>query len=139
MVFFIIFIPVSAGTPTEFDLRTELHPVEHRWVEFGLKVGFKRATLSKYESDVSPMSLVVENWCRGNVEGGLSVSRESVVTALEQMNEHGLAAAIAAKRRRRSLKDPKMKELVPLCPQHKVWFLSKLSSASPLQGSLFLC
>ena len=84
-----------AEEPSEFDLRTELRAVEHRWLDYGLNVGFKRATLSKYKSDVNPMSLVLENWCRGNVEGGLCVSWESVVTALKQMNEHGLATAIA--------------------------------------------
>ena len=110
-----------AEEPSEFDLRTELRAVEHKWLKFGLKVGFKRATLSKYTSDDDPMSLVLENWCRGNVEGGLCVSWESVVTALKNMDEHGLAEAIAGKRL------PRVEQLdVRLCDSYVTHFIVTL-------------
>ena len=53
--------------------------------------------LEGYNRKPNPLSAVIDHWWEGNVVGGLDVSWRSVVTALRNMDEHGLAGTIEAK------------------------------------------
>ena len=80
--------------PPKFELTDTLHGVSHRWYEFGVALGIERRVLDGYKLDCAPMSAVIEFWWKGNAEGGRPVTWQSVVTALERINEHALAETI---------------------------------------------
>ena len=71
-----------------------MRPIDHKWNEFGLAVGFEVRILAKYGNNVHPLSLVIDNWHRGNVKKGKPVSWKSVVEALNHIDEDGLAETI---------------------------------------------
>ena len=78
------------------QLQDVLKPIEHRWLEFGLKVGIQRRILDSYSGKPAPLSLVIDHWWGGNVKEGLPVTWKSVVVALEKMDASGLAETISA-------------------------------------------
>ena len=80
--------------PSKQVLTDALSLIDDKWFEFGIKVGLERRVLNRFKYDPHPLSAVVEHWHGGNVLGGLPVSWRSVLTALEKMEEHGLAKHI---------------------------------------------
>ena len=83
--------------PTQFELRQALNSIDYKWNEFGLAVGFTVRMLEKFRYKDHPFSLVIDNWWRGNINGGKPVTWISVVEALNAIGEGGPAETIANK------------------------------------------
>ena len=81
----------SSEKPTRFELQEALKSIDDKWLDFGLGVGFERRRLNKMKGDENPMSLVIDDWWRGNVPDGKRVSWKSVVEILQGMDEFSLA------------------------------------------------
>ena len=79
----------------QLHCNTALKSIDHKWNEFGLAVGSTVRMLEKFKYKDHPFSLVIDNWWRGNIEGGKLVTWKSVVEALNDIEEGGLAETIA--------------------------------------------
>ena len=92
---FILFLSISE--PELLGLKDVLSSISHRWYEFGNALGIERRVLDGFKHVEAPMSAVVEFWWNGNVGDGRPVTWQSVVEALERIDEHALAKEIFEK------------------------------------------
>ena len=74
----------------------ELKDVAYMWFKIGIQLGIPHGKLKEFEKEVDPLSTMIDFWLRGNVEE-VPVSWRSIVTALDNVSEIGLAGRISKK------------------------------------------
>ena len=72
--------------------------VVYKWFKIGVQLGIQRGKLMEFGELDDPLSAVVDNWLRGNVES-VPVSWDSIVTVLKttHVGEPALAERISRK------------------------------------------